>query len=99
MTATPFAFAWSRRLRLQPRPPGDRVGSVGADLDTGFGQVLSASFVDGPLAGRRVDVDFVEGRPPITIDVPTQDGTACRYCLEALEQGGASALYSFVSRV
>ena len=98
MTPAVVMFAWTDRLRLRPRPPGDRVESDGAGLDTGNGHVVSASLVDGPLAGRRVDVDIVEGRPPITIDVPTQDGSACRYCLEALKQGGSSALYTFVSR-
>ena len=99
MRPAPAVFAWKGRLRLRPRPPGDRVELEGAGLDTGNGHVVSASLVDGPLAGLRVDVDFVEGRPPVTIDVATQDGSACRYCLEALKQGGSSALYAFVSRV
>lgn len=54
---------------------------------------------DGPLNGRRVDAEVVQGRPPATVDVPADDGTMCRYCLAGWNQGGPSAVYSFLYRV
>jgi hypothetical protein len=54
---------------------------------------------DGPLNGRRVDAEVVQGRPPATVDVPADDGTTCRYCLAEWSQGGPSAVYSFLYRV
>jgi hypothetical protein len=60
---------------------------------------VTAALVDGPLAGERVEIAVVEGRPPMTVDVPTRDGSACRSCLDALVQGGTSATYTFVLRV
>jgi hypothetical protein len=53
----------------------------------------------GPLAGRRIDVDVVEGRPPKTINVPADDGGTCRYCLADWVQAGSSAIYTFLYRV
>ena len=50
----------------------------------------------GPLTGRRIDVDVVEGRPPKTIDVPADDGSTFRYCLEDWTQTGPSAIYTFL---
>jgi hypothetical protein len=54
---------------------------------------------DGPLNGRRVDAEVVQGRPPATVDVPADDGTTCRYCLAEWSQGGPSAVYSFLYTV
>ncbi|MGZ6725490.1 MAG: hypothetical protein ACXVHK_31655 [Solirubrobacteraceae bacterium] len=53
----------------------------------------------GPLAGRRIDVDVVEGRPPKTIDVRADDGSSCRYGLADWVQTGPSATYTFLYRV
>ena len=53
----------------------------------------------GPLAGRRIEVDVVEGRPPKTIDVRADDGSTCRYCLADWVQAGPSAIYTFLYRV
>jgi Icc protein len=50
----------------------------------------------GPLAGRRLEADVVEGRPPKTIDVKADDGTMCRYGLAEWAQAGPSAVYSFL---
>ena len=58
-----------------------------------------AELGDGPLEGRRVEAETVEGRPPKTIDVEAEDGGACRYCLAEWNQGGASAAYTFLYRV
>ncbi len=42
---------------------------------------------------------MVEGRPPKTIDVPADDGSTCRYCLEGWVQEGRFAAYTFLYRV
>jgi hypothetical protein len=63
------------------------------------GPTIIAMLERGPLAGRRVDVEVVEGRPPKTIDVPADDGSTCRYCLADWVQSGPSAIYTFVYRV
>lgn len=57
-----------------------------------------AELRDGPLQGRSVEAEAVEGRPPKTIDVADDDG-ACRYCLAQWEQSGGSASYTFLYRV
>ena len=59
---------------------------------------LTATLEDGPLEGRSVEAELVEGRPPKTIDVPDDRGT-CRYCLGEWEQSGSSAAYTFLYRV
>jgi hypothetical protein len=60
------------------------------------GPTITAVFERGPLAGRRIDVDVVEGRPPKTIDVRADDGSTCRYCLAEWAQTGPSAIYTFL---
>jgi hypothetical protein len=64
-----------------------------------IGPTITATFSDGPLEGTSLEVQAVEGRPPKTIDVPTDDGTTCRYCLVGWVQSGRSALYTFLYRV
>jgi hypothetical protein len=61
--------------------------------------VVTAMLGGGPLAGRSIDVDVVEGRPPKTIDVLADDGTMWRYCLAEWAQSGPSAAYTFLYRV
>ena len=62
--------------------------------------MISACLDDGPLKGTKVDVESLEGRPPMTLDLPAKDGDGtCRYCLEGLKQGGDSAVYTFLYRV
>ena len=63
------------------------------------GPTITAVLERGPLAGRRIDVDVVEGRPPKTIDVRAGDGSTCRYCLADWVQTGPSAIYTFLYRV
>lgn len=76
----------------------------------GYGGILSASerqtgptvtavLERGPLAGRRIEVGVVEGRPPKTIDVPADRGNRYRYCLAEWVQTGPSAIYAFLYRV
>ena len=57
---------------------------------------ITASLEDGPLKGRRLETRLVEGRPPKTIDVPSDDGSTCRYCLAEWVQTGQSAVYTFL---
>ena len=57
---------------------------------------ITATLEDGPLEGRSIDVQPVEGRPPKTLDIPDDEGGTCRYCLEGWVQSGQSAKYSFL---
>lgn len=67
--------------------------------DQDVGPTITATLDDGPLRGRRIAAQVVEGRPPSTIDAHADDGSACRYCLAAWVQGGPSAVYTFLYRV
>jgi hypothetical protein len=60
------------------------------------GPTITAVLERGPLAGRRIEVDVVEARPPKTIDVRADDGSTCRYCLAGWVQAGPSAIYTFL---
>jgi hypothetical protein len=61
--------------------------------------VITAILEDGPLAGRQIETEAVQGRPPSTIDVPDADRGTCRYCLGEWVQSGPSAKYTFLYRV
>jgi len=64
------------------------------------GHMITARLEDGPLKGKAVDVEPLEGRPPKTLDLPADDGEGtCRYCLEGWMQSGDSAIYTFLYRV
>ena len=63
------------------------------------GATITAALSDGPLRGKRAEAQIIEGRPSSTIDVPSDDGSACRYCLAHLTQSGTSAVYTFLYRV
>jgi hypothetical protein len=65
----------------------------------GGAPAITAELADGPLAGRRIEAEVVEGRPPKTIDVDADDGGTCRYCLAEWTQAGSSAVYTFLYRV
>jgi hypothetical protein len=80
--------------RAEPSQP-DRATHASAG-----GPTIVAELDDGPLAGRRIDVEPVEGRPPKTVEVEdAEGGGACRYCLAQWTQAGASATYTFLYRV
>ncbi len=72
-----------------------RVGRSNVSVG-GTGPTITAVLQLGPLAGRRIEVDVVEGRPPKTIDVTADDESRCRYCLAEWVQAGASAAYTFL---
>jgi hypothetical protein len=57
---------------------------------------IEATLEDGPLEGRTVGAEMVEGRPPKTIDLAADDGSTCRYCLADWVQSGGSAAYTFL---
>jgi hypothetical protein len=59
---------------------------------------LQAQLTDGPLKGGLIEVEPVEGRPPATIDLQSDDGTV-RYCLSELDQKGMTATYTFLYAV
>ena len=60
---------------------------------------LTAVLDGGPLNGRHIEAEIVEGRPVKTIDVRADDGSTYRYCLADWVQSGPSASYTFLYRV
>jgi hypothetical protein len=60
---------------------------------------MKALLEDGPLVGKSLEVEPVEGRPPKTIDVPAEDGSTYRYALSEWVQAGGSAGYGFMYAV
>jgi hypothetical protein len=58
--------------------------------------LLQALLTDGPLKGRVVEVEPVEGRPPATIDIQDDGDGTVRYCLSELNQRGMTAAYTFL---
>jgi hypothetical protein len=61
---------------------------------------ITAVLEDGPLKGTRVEVESLQGRPPMTLDLAGRDGIQMsRYCLDGLTQGGSSATYTFLYQV
>jgi len=57
---------------------------------------MQALLADGPLQGKPVEVEPVEGRPPTTIDLHDEDDGTLRYCLSELKQEGMTAVYTFL---
>ena len=81
-------------MNAPPRHKMRRAKMGTSDTDTA--PTITAVLQRGPLAGRRIAVDVVEGRPPKTIDVPADDESTCRYCLADWTQTGPSAIYTFL---
>jgi hypothetical protein len=50
---------------------------------------------NGPLEGKSIEAEVVEGRPPKIIDVQVDHGSTCRHCLADWLQTGSSAVYAF----
>ncbi len=57
---------------------------------------VQAQLEDGPLKGKTLEVEVVEGRPPKTVDVPDEKGATYRYCLSEWMQEGMTAAYTFL---
>jgi hypothetical protein len=60
---------------------------------------VKAVLTDGPLRGKPVEVEPVEGRPPTTIDLQVEEDGTLRYCLSELSQEGMTAAYTFLYAV
>ena len=78
------------------RPTRAPTASPVSSPDAEDGPTVTAMLRDGPLSGRSIEVEVLEGRPPKTLDAPAGDGTTCRYCLEDWMQSGRSAVYTFL---
>ena len=85
--------------RFVKRSRSPRQSERGAARGAGGAPTIIAELNDGPLAGRRIEAEVVEGRPPKTIALAAPDGSTCRYCLAHWEQAGRSAAYTFLYRV
>jgi hypothetical protein len=77
----------------------DRTPESAQPVPDAGGTTITAELVDGPLKGRTIDVEAVEGRPPKTVDVDAADGGTCRYCLGQWNQTGHRAAYTFLYTV
>jgi hypothetical protein len=84
---------------MSPRQPGPATDHGAATRPAETGPTITATLADGPLEGKSVEAEVVEGRPPKIIDVPVDHGSTCRYCLADWVQTGASAVYTFLYRV
>jgi hypothetical protein len=60
---------------------------------------MKALLSDGPLQGKPLEVEPVEGRPPMTIDLEDENDGTLRYCLSELNQDGMTAAYTFLYAV
>ena len=83
---------------VSARAGEERLSNVGRD-ESPYAGAVRALLEDGPMQGKKVEVEAVEGRPPSTIDVPDENGNACRYCLAQLTQEGMTAAYTFLYAV
>ena len=77
---------------------GKGVSDRGRDVSP-YAAVMRALLEDGPMQGKAVEVEAVEGRPPKTIDVPDEKGGTCRYGLAEWTQEGMTAAYTFLYAV
>jgi hypothetical protein len=86
--------------RFAKRPDSQRLSEEQPDRmeagEAGDARAITAELTDGPLKGRTIEAEPVEGRPPKTIDVEAADGGTCRYCLAQWEQAGQTAAYTFL---
>jgi Icc protein len=87
----PFAATTAASAPPHPTPSAEATAPA---RETG--PTIIALLEGGPLAGRRVDAEVVEGRPPKTIDLEADDGSTCRYGLAEWAQAGPSAVYTFL---
>jgi hypothetical protein len=60
---------------------------------------MQALLTDGPRQGESIEVEAVEGRPPMTVDLPNEGDGTLRYCLSELNQEGMTATYTFLYAV
>ena len=60
---------------------------------------MKAVLTDGPLRGKPAEIEPVEGRPPMTIDLQDEKNGTLRYCLSELSEEGMTAAYTFLYAV
>ena len=61
--------------------------------------MIQALLTDGPRQGESIEVEAIEGRPPMTVDVQNEGDETLRYCLSELSQEGMTAAYTFLYAV
>jgi hypothetical protein len=61
--------------------------------------MMQALLTDGPLQGESIEVEAVEGRPPMTVDLQNEGDGTLRYCLLELNQERMTAAYTFLYAV
>lgn len=61
--------------------------------------MIQALLTDGPRQGESIEVEAIEGRPPMTVDVQNEGDETLRYCLSELSQEGMTAVYTFLYAV
>jgi hypothetical protein len=79
-------------------PSEETAANVGL-TSRAYAAAVRALLEDGPMQGKTVEVEAVEGRPPKTIDVPDEKGGTWRYCLAQWTQEGMTAAYTFLYAV
>ncbi len=57
---------------------------------------MQALLEDGPMQGKRVEMEPVEGRPPKTIAVSDEGSRTYHYGLAEWNQKGMTAVYTFL---
>jgi hypothetical protein len=67
---------------------GHRGSSEARASGEDVGTTITAVLDDGSLRGERIGAHVVQGRPPSTIDLPSDDGSTCGYCLARWTQSG-----------
>ena len=72
---------------------------IGQPDEAPYAAAVRALLEDGPMQGKTIEVEAVEGRPPKTIDVPDEKGGTCRYGLAQWTQEGMTAAYTFLYAV
>jgi hypothetical protein len=80
-------------------PGWTNAGRTVGPSESPYAAAVQALLEDGPMQGKRVEVEAVEGRPPKTIDVPDEKGGTWRYCLAQWTQEGMTAAYTFLYAV
>jgi hypothetical protein len=90
---------WRASVKRGVRGPSEETAANVGLTSRAYAAAMRALLEDGPMQGKTVEVEAVEGRPPKTIDVPDEKGGACRYCLVQWTQEGMTAAYTFLYAV
>jgi hypothetical protein len=97
---TPWPTFWRASVkRGVRRGPSEETAVQRGPDESPYAAAVRALLEDGPMQGKTVEVEAVEGRPPKTIDVPDEKGGTWRYCLAQWTQEGMTAAYTFLYAV